>query len=124
MTRIEETDIGLSILIKMSGGNPGALTVLSRILKEGTNIDPYVPTPFLLILTLDTFEIYESRIWMFYKDVCNENIEHTIAMIRALQLGLVSKEIMDHAIDNRGNGLDMPNVLNTVQERLPNFKIS
>jgi hypothetical protein len=41
--------------------------------------------------------------------------------LRAVQLGLLPKIVLHHAIDTRGEGLDVPEVCRRVKERLPNF---
>lgn len=122
MNRIELSDSILDMVFKMSGGNPGAATVLSQMMREASYIDP----DNLLggvgpILHMDALGIYESRIWMLYKDVCKENLSHTLAMLRAVQLGILAESTFDHAIDNYGFGVDVSEVVTKVRERLPAF---
>lgn len=70
-SRIELNDTGLSVLLKMSDGNPGAMDVIAQMLKEGARIDPQSFLGGLgAVLALDTHRIYGPRIWMLYKDVC------------------------------------------------------
>ena len=121
-TRIELTDTTFDAIYKLSEGNPGAATVCARMLQEGGAIDPDAFGNGLAnLLSLDTHGIYGSRIWMLYKDACGESLIHTIAMLRAVQLELITEDALNHAIDNRGDGLDVGIVLATVHERLPNF---
>jgi hypothetical protein len=90
--RIKLTDTSLEMFTKMSEGNPGAVTVLCEMFKQTKDIDPQA---FLggihYILILDDFEIYGSRIWKLYKDVCDQSIEGVITVLRGWQLGLISK---------------------------------
>jgi hypothetical protein len=120
--RVTLNDTGISSMIKLAEGNPGALTTLMKIMQEGEKIDP---DNFMgsmgTILMFDTFGIYGSRIWMLYKDVCGQSLTHTIAVLRACQMGLITSAVMNHAIDNYGKGLDIYNVLKTLQIELPNF---
>jgi len=120
-TRITLQMTNLDILIAMGGGNPGALTVCTDIMKEGARIDPQGLGGFGAILTMDTLGIYEHRIWMLYKDVCGENLEKMLGVLRANQLGFVSSEILNNAIDNHGQGIDVSNLFDKVQERLSEF---
>jgi len=124
MTRIEITDTMAGIVTKMSEGNIEAVSVLSQILEKTDEIDPDNFMGGLgVILSLDMSRVYGSRIWMLYNDVCNKNINHTLGLMRAHQLGFLSQEKLDHAIDNYGEGIDIVNLLRQVQERLPDFRM-
>ena len=98
----------MDIMIKMSEGNPGAVTVLMELYKETPETDPMSALGGLgPIMWLDTFGIYGSRIWMLYKDVCGQDVEKTNWMIRAVQLGIMSEAELNHRIDNYGReGID------------------
>jgi hypothetical protein len=123
MSRIQLTDTGMSACVKMSDGNPGALTVLAKLLKEADAIDP---DNFLgglgKILDLDTNKIYGSRIWMLYKDVAGGDLRTMLVILRSRQLGFISEHTLNHAIDNYGDGLDVPALVAQVEERLPKFQ--
>jgi hypothetical protein len=122
--RISLNDGILDIMMKMSDGNPGAITVLTRMVKEGGAIDPVnVFGGYSGILSLDTHGIYGSRIWMLYKDVCGEDLVKTLGVLRACQLGFASESAINHAIDNYGQGLDVANLVQKVKEQLPEFGI-
>jgi agmatine/peptidylarginine deiminase len=124
MTRIELTDTTIDVITKMSGGNPGALTVCMEILEHGAAIDPDAAMGGLgALLSLDTCGIYEHRIWMLYKDACGENLSKMLAIERACQLGFITRDELNHAIDNRGNGIDVDDLVLQVKERLPAFVI-
>ena len=124
MSRIQLTDTVPEAITKMVDGNPGALNVLMRCLKDGGQIDPDSAMGGMgVILSLDTLGIYGSRIWMFYKDVCGEDLSTMLAMTRAHQLGLVSEVLLNRAIDNYGEGLDIRALGAAVKEYLPNFQI-
>lgn len=122
-SRIQLTDTVMSMAIKMSDGNPGALTVVAQIIKSGGEIDP---DGFMggagAVLGLDTHRIYGSRIWMLYKDVCCGDLRVTLALLRSVQLGFLSESALNHAIDNYGDGVDVPALVAQVEERLPNFQ--
>ena len=119
-TRIELNDSTIDILQKMAGGNPGALRVYMEIIRNGETIDPDAALGgFAAILSLDTYQIYEHHIWILYKDVCNENLMKTIAILRAWQLGFLTQDELEHAIDNYGDGID--SLEQQVKEELPIF---
>lgn len=121
--RITLSDTPVSAITKMSEGNPGAATVLTRVMLDGSKIDPDAGhgQSIFILLGFDSRGIFGSRVWMLYKDVCRERLDHTIAMVRAVQLGILPEKVLDHAIDNRGQGLDVADICAQVKERLPNF---
>jgi len=124
MTRIELKNTMFEAVANMSGGNPGALTVCMDILDQGSQIDPdSAMGGFGALLSLDTHEIYEHRIWMFYKDVCGENLSKMLAVLRSCQLGFVNNGDLNNAIDNYGHGIDIDDLIEQVRERLPEFNI-
>lgn len=112
-------------VVAMVGGNPGATTVCALLMRDNGRIDPDAFMGGLgTIMFMDTLGIYESRIWMFYKDVCGCDLSMMIAVLRAHQLGQlagVTDHALHHAIDNCGDGLDLDAVRQAVQSRLPNF---
>lgn len=98
--RIELTDTVFDIIGKMSEGNPGAVTVMLDLFGQATKIDPDSALNGLgPWLALDTLDIYGSRIWMFYKDVCNEHIGTMIGLMRAVQLGYLTETTLTRAVD-------------------------
>lgn len=129
--RIELTDTVQSTLIKMSEGNPGAISVLLQLYQKGGAIDPDNAFKGLgPLLSLDTVGIYGSDIWILYKDICRENIEATIGLLRAAQLGLLSESTLLGAISSSRDGtsrdgtevaIDVEKVMAEVKVELPNF---
>lgn len=121
-TRIKLMDDTTSTAEKISEGNPGAVTVCLQLLKHGAKIDPDAMFGGLgCLLSLDSYAIYGASIWMLYKDVCKEDIVKTIAVLRAVQLGLLEEDKLIYAIENYGKGIDVDNLYDLVKERLPNF---
>lgn len=77
MARAVETDSIEDIVVKMAEGNPGAATVLIKLLTQ-----PDKRIGLFLVLWLDEFEIYGPSIWILYKDWCFENIDLLVDSIR------------------------------------------
>lgn len=121
-TRIELTDTRESMILKMSDGIPGAMTVLSAMVRNEKLVDPDTLLPGITaILNLDTLGIYSHRIWMFYSDVCKKDLVATIGLLRANQLGILPASVLHHAIDSRGKGVDVSEIVAAVRKQLPEF---
>lgn len=117
--RITLEDNTMSSMVKLAEGNPGAITVMCKMLEQGKKIDPYCE-PIMTLLSLDSFALYGSRIWMLYKDVCGQDMVKVLAVLRAVQLGMLYKSTMDGAIDN-GDTLDINSIIESVRVELPLF---
>jgi len=123
MTRLVLSDTVRDMIIKLAEDNPGAIRVCSEIFEAGEKIDrDSFHGGFSTLLNLDSLEIYGANIWLLYKDVCNEDITLTIAVLRAWQLGLVSKDKLKHAVEHYGEGIDVQGLYEKVKERLSKFK--
>lgn len=119
--RITLNDNGITMIKKLAEGNPGAVSVMAEMFASNERIDPDdAPGGFGPILSLDTYGIYGSRIWMFYKDVCGQNLTAMLAVMRAVQLGYFNDSNLDAAID-KGTPLDIPALHAMVKKRLPRF---
>ena len=124
MPRIEAFGTVTNAISKMAGGNPGAMMVCLKIMDEASDIDPdNVLGGHGILMFLDTYRIYEERIWMFYKDVCNEDLPTMIAVIHACQLEIIGRRTLNLAIDNRGSGIDVGDIIKEIKNRLPAFLI-
>lgn len=111
------------MLFVLSEGVPGAITVIMDAFRKGDEVDPDGMGAWGFVINLDMMEIYGSRIWMLYKDVCGENISNTIAMVRSVQMGVINAEDLNAAIDGRGR-LDVERTVKRLKEKLPNFQPS
>ncbi|MBL4893251.1 MAG: hypothetical protein JKY59_00030 [Emcibacter sp.] len=88
MSRIEMTDTTMDVLVKMSDGNPGALTAMMEILEKHDAIDPQAAFGGLgAIMLLDTWEIYGTDIYILFSDICNRDIRKLLLLMRATQMG-------------------------------------
>lgn len=87
MSRIDLHDSVMDLIMKLGEGNPGGLTVLMRMLKETKEWDDNPMGVLGYWLMLDAKEIYGSKIWILYKDLCQESLRKTLLAIRSIQLG-------------------------------------
>lgn len=124
MSKVTLTDNIQKALVKIVEGNPGALTVCMSMLKHGDEIGPECGASLIPILCLDDMGIYGSRIWMLYKDVYQMNLAHTLGLLRARQLGIISETTLSYAIDNMSQGLHLDTALEQVSEKLPKFNMA
>lgn len=122
MSRIKLEDTVEDALLTVADGNPAAIMIMTRILKEAAAIDPQDCLGGLgVIMDLDTYGIYGPRIWMLYSDVCGKDLVKMLAVMRALQLGKLETAALQHAIDNRGKGVDLDAILADVKAYLKEF---
>lgn len=86
-TMIHLSDSMEDVIRKMSGEIPGAMKVCLELLDKGEEIDPDSAFGgFGVLLMLDTYHIYDKRIWKLYRYVCGRDLIKTVAVIRACQL--------------------------------------
>jgi len=91
MSRISLTDTTMDVIVKMSEGNPGALSAIMAIMKEHDSIDPQAAMGGLgAIMILDSWEIYGSDIYVLFSDKCNRDVRQMLMIMRATQLGYFS----------------------------------
>jgi len=122
VSRIELVDTVKAAVMKVAEGNPGAIRVLLEAIKRGKTIDPDDAFGgFGVVMMLDGLGIYGSRIWMLYKDVCKQDMVSMFGILRAYQLGYLSEESLNQAIDNYGDGVDVEVLVAKVKEYLPRF---
>ena len=90
--RITLGDTLIEAITKIGEGNVGAVSIMARIMAIGGEIDP-IGSPFMMIAYLDEWGIYGEQIWILYKK-CQENIIYFMALLRARQLGIITREEM------------------------------
>lgn len=117
----------IDTVLAITGGNPGALRICVDVLDRTSEIDPKnTLRGFGLLILLDTYGIYESDIWLLYKDVCGESLSKMIACLRAVHLGGLggcTEAALKHAIQHRGEGLDLDAVCKAVVDKLIDFHL-
>jgi hypothetical protein len=125
MTRITDLRMTLQdILVKMSDGNPGAITALVEMVKASPTVDPESALgPLSAPLSLDTHQIYGPDIWVLYSDICRKDAASTLALLRAVQLGILAENKLKHAITKQfQHELDVPALHAAVCDRLSEFQ--
>ena len=73
----------LDVLVLMSEGNPGAITVLNKVLEAQPEMG------FLTLLSIDDMNLRGSQIWVAYKDHCKEDILLFLELIRERDQAMV-----------------------------------
>lgn len=117
MPKIKLHDTIEQILFIMSERNPGALNVLIELQRNVNEIDPQSflgPTGYMLLL--DTFEIYGSDLYVLWNDKCNRDIRRFCILIRATQLGLISR------LKLKSLSLDHMNEVNLTENEFNNLE--
>lgn len=109
------------VLVKMSEGNPGGLSVLMALLGNVPRIDPVaIMGGMLYILYFDDLGLYGSRIWTLYKYACGQEIAGVVTLLRAHQLGHIPKaELL--RIAEEGKPCDWKALVPLIQKDVPEF---
>ncbi len=101
----------IDMIMVMSEGNPGALTVLMQMMQN--------PTSFFDVLLLDSLDIRGSKIWMLYSDSCGKNTGKFNRTLMALRCGAYSQEEIQ---GNLGLCYAMPFLDDSIQiEGVPSY---
>ena len=108
MSRIELNDTVANAILKMSDGNPGAITAMSDILKEAADIDPQSAMGGMgPILMLDTWEIYGTDIYVLWSDKCQRDVRKMLMLLRATQLGFLNNSRLKEMASDQMRKIDL-----------------
>lgn len=107
-------------IVAMADGNPGAISVMAGILKEGPIIDPDCES-FFHILGLDSLGIYGSQIWVLFKDLCEQSYLNLLTVLRANQCGILDEGLFHESMKRGCFPMAFGTLRKQVQEVLPNF---
>ena len=89
MDRIKISDTIMDVCVKMSEGNPGALTCVMEMLRKD---DWYKNAPgFMLVLNLDSIGVYGEKLYMLWSDCCGRDLNKLDLVLRNWQMGKLSK---------------------------------
>jgi len=119
-------DNTVTAITKMSDGNPGAISAMVELLKHGERIDPQgIMGGIGFILDLDREGIYGTDIYVFWNDICEQEVVKMIAVLRAVQLGFFSGRTLANAChrqDRSGKSMiPVDELYEKVKERLERF---
>lgn len=90
MGKVKLDDTDMDAILKVAGGNPGAIMAIAEILNNSVAIDPQNVLGGLgLVLVLDEWEIYGTDIYILFNDKCNRDVRQMLMMMRAVQLGFL-----------------------------------
>ncbi len=126
-TRIKDLNMSeWEVCTTMSGSEAdgyvaGAVQVCFDVFARGAEIDPDAFAPVATLVSLDFLGVYEERLWMLYSDVCGQDLSVLFGVVRAWQLGFLSAEALNAAID-QDVVLDFEDLLAKVQAELPDFR--
>jgi hypothetical protein len=94
---IQLTDTLTDVAVKMSDGNPGAISVIVQMFKSN-NIDPYdILGGLRYALLLEKFGIFGTDIYILNNDICDRNMAKTLAVLKATEIGLFDSAILKNA---------------------------
>lgn len=121
--KIDTKDNIQRVIVKLSDGNPGALSVLIQIIKNGNIIDPdSLNTDEMNLFLIDELEIYGPNLWILYKDVCQQNLLSLFSLFRAYELKIITKVKIHDFITNQSlDDFNIDNLLEQVRQTIPNF---
>ena len=106
--RIELSDTAQDVLIKMSDGNPGALSAMMDIMKKHDSIDPQAMLGWLgAIMILDTWQIYGTDIYVLWSDKCKRDTRKMLMLMRATQLGEFPKSRLRELAADQGRTVNL-----------------
>lgn len=123
MSLIQAGDTPIEAIMKVAKRNIGAVSVLTRMIKEAESIDPDALLGAIApIFALDTNGIYGESVWILYKDGCGENLTMMIAALRAVQLGLITQFDLYSAANKSPKVVPIrADIVEVVQAQLPRF---
>jgi hypothetical protein len=124
--RIELNDSMFSATMKVADGNPGAATALMSLCSTAEEIDPQsFGGPLSPLLSFDSYGIYGTDVYVLWSDICNKDNAKTLAVLRAVQLGLFKESVLKDACSRQDySGREMVPVdelYEKVYERLEEF---
>jgi hypothetical protein len=128
MSRIELNDNYQDIVIKLSEGNPGAITALMQLSGNYEDIDPDSAFgPISPMISFDSYDVYGSEIYIIWNDKCNRDSYKTILLLRAVQLGILPLRRFKEMAEDQMREVNLTNsewedINKKVCDQLPGFK--
>ena len=112
--RITIEDTVQSAIIKISEGNPGALTCMMELLEDRMGYN--------FMLMLDSLEIYGEKIYMLWNDCCDRDITRMKLIIKNWQQGYITmEEIHEHISGGYGKPFDNVKSQEEIDKEIDDF---
>lgn len=89
MSRIKLTDTMVDVCMKMSEGNPGAMTTALALVDR----DPH------LLLMCDTLGLYGEKLYMLWNDCCGRDLPKMKKVLDAVRTGKISEATIHEHLD-------------------------
>jgi hypothetical protein len=120
--RIKRTMSALEMISAVSGGVPGTLAVIAGITAEYRKVDPdNTMGIFGYLLTMDAFQVYDGDLWNIHSRLCEMQIVKTIAILRALQLGILTTKEINIYLKGGIVSLDFYSLILDIRSKVKNF---
>lgn len=98
--RLTPQDTTMDLMLKMSEGNPGALTTCMELFQLGT---PGV----VALINLDDIGLYGEKLYMLWNDCCGRDASKVVRVVEARNFGKLSdQDIRDHVAGGYGKPFD------------------
>jgi len=123
MSKIKLDDSVPVIIDKLADGHEGARRTLLHITDLATTVDPSCQSGRMYLQYIDLMALYGEPLSQLHSEACAGELTKTLAMLRGVQLGILTKEELRGTIaggiwERKAN----PDaVLQAVQEKVPGF---
>lgn len=125
--KLDLMDNSYGAITKLVSGNPGAVNALTAMVLLMQKVDPSNPLGNSFpILAFDAVEIYGTDIYVLWSDVCHKDSSMTIAVLRAVELDIITPEVVREAasVQDFSSSLPLESILEDVKKLVPDFKIA
>jgi len=124
-------DSMMDMVVKMSEGNPGAVSCLAELAKAEKEIDPdsaFSSYGVGTMFQLDSMGIYGSPIYVLWNDQCSRNSNKMLGLMRCYQLGYLTESYIQKLAADQSRSDIIPeekwdNMKAFLTKELPNFKV-
>jgi len=108
MSILEVTDSKMDMIVKISQGNPGAMTAIMNLMKETPMIDSdSIFSEMGPILMFDEYEIYGTDIYILWNDKCQKDCRKVNLLIRATQLGFLPESRIQELAEDQTSSINV-----------------
>jgi len=123
--RIRLTDNSSAAIALMADANYGAWLRMAKIITQGPIIDPDTQNSLEPIKALDEMGIYGKAIFILFEDICYGDLPKTLAVIKAVHVGLLDKDVLKDACSKEDcsgrNLVPVFKLYDQVKQQFPNF---